>query len=620
MAIENIVKTRFSVDDRITKRFGMMQKAAARFGFGADKSFKRASRSASRFSSITKGVVAGIGITRGLSLLTQGVRSVTTGFIAFEKAARGATVRFKDIGPDAVDFAQQMRVVRNAAREAGATTEFTAAQAAEALDFLARAGFNSAEAMGALEGMINLATASGEEFARVADISSDLLGAFGLNTDDTAQKIKNLNRVNDVLVKTANSANVTIEDMFETMKVAAPIGKQLGIEIEEVAALTAIMGNSGIKGSIAATALKNAFLRLSTGGGGVTEMLQAIGVQVDDGTGNMRKFTDILADTGEAVKDLGNLDQSKVFDTLFGKRAIAGASNLISNIRQVKEFEKTLLSAGGTAEKTAEIMRQALDAKIKTLISTVTELGFKFLEAFEVRGAKGIDAITEAIRQFDVKPVIEFFENVASGIAFIWEWRAAIMAIVGVFFVFKILIGFLSLITLIMAANPLGLLIIGIAAVVAGVVALIALIVDLEKKFNVIGKIKSFFGFGDTPEPPAPPTPDTTRHMANGEAAEKGFFEGVKTFFVGPDTAPVEQPTGESGGRVHVGSPDAQPNDDRDRAAQRPPAPNAEVAAARSESTFRGRLDITGAPPGSKLTTADGNTGKFDVALLGASQ
>ena len=608
MAIENIVKTRFTVDDKITKRFGIMGRAAKRFGIGTDKSFKRASRSASRFSDITKGIVAGFGVTRGIAAVTSGISDITTGFIAFEKAARGATVRFKDIGPEALDFAAKMRQVRTAARDAGATTEFTAAQAAEALDFLARAGFTSAEAMGALGGMIDLATASGEEFVTVADMSSDLLGAFGLNVDDTAQKIKNLNRVNDVLVKTANSANVTIEDMFETMKVAAPIGKTLGIELEEVAALTAIMGNSGIKGSVAATALKNAFLRLSAGGKPIKEMLSKIGVEIDDGTGNMRKFTDILSDVGAEIKGLGNLEQSEVLDTLFGKRAIAGASNLIENIGQLRKFEKTLLSAGETSKKTADIMRQSLDAKLKTLISTVTEFGFKILEAFEVRGAKGIDALTEAIRNFDVKPVIEFFEIVASGIAFIWEWRTAIMSIVGTFFVFKILIGFLTAINIIMTANPIGLIVVGVAALVVGFIALVTWIDEVIAGFDtmptllrlllspirlvlgLIQQVKAFGSFlgsvlGFGPEPAPIPTPENT------------------TQTTGTPTAPV----------INL-SPAAADNPRQER---RAPAPNAEVAQAQAQARFRGQLNIAGAPAGSTFEVQENTAGAVDVTGLG---
>lgn len=641
MAINNVVNTKFGVNDKITKRFGIMARAAAKFGIGTEKSFKRASRSAGRFGDVTKGVVAGLGITRGISALTSGISEVTTGFIAFEKAARGATVRFKDIGPTAEDFNAQMVKVRNSARAAGATTEFTAAQAAESLDFLARAGFSSAEAMGALGSMIDLATASGEEFTRVADISSDLLGAFGLNTDDTAQKIANLNRVNDVLVKTANSANVTLEDMFETMKVAAPVGKTLGIELEEVAALTAIMGNSGIKGSVAATALKNAFLRLSAGGKPINEMLSKIGVEIDDGSGNMRKFTDILSDVGDKIKGLGNLEQSKVLDTLFGKRAIAGASNLIDNISQLREFEKTLKSAGETSKKTAAIMRQSIDARLKTLVSTITELGFKILEAFEVRGKKGIDALTEAIRNFDVKPVIAFFDKIATGIAFVWEWRSAILAIGGAFFIFKTLIVLLGVINLIMAANPLGLFIVAIAAAVTGVVLLVTFIEELIAGLDslpliarivlapfrlilvAIRQIKDAgaallkaFGFGATEEqaePPAtPPTPEEARRLASAEQAQTGAAAPAKAAEVNAtiNVAPVQ------GTAAPAVAPPPRP---QRRAGSAPLPPNARLAEARAKAStlIKARLDIAGAPPGSKVSVGGREAEQFDVQLLG---
>jgi TP901 family phage tail tape measure protein len=401
------VGTKFTAKDGVTKRFSLMERAAARFGRSADKSFRKASRGASRFSSVTKGVVAGLGISRGLALVSQGVGSVVTQFIAFDKAALGATVRFKDIGPAAANFNDQLKLVEKSARDMGATTEFTAAQSAEALDFLARAGFTSTEAMGSLKSMIDLATASGEDFARVADISSDLLGAFGLNVKDTSQKIANLNRLNDVLVKSANSANVTIESMFDTMKTAAPIGRILGIELEEVAALTALLGSSGIKGTEAGTALKNSFLRLSAATPKTVKMLKDINVEIDDGTGNMRKFTDIIADVGAATKGLGTLQTAKIFNELFGKRAIAGATNLADSISELRDFEKMLKGAGKTSELTAEIMRTSIDAKLKTLGSSATEAGFKILNAFEVNGKKGIDSLTEAIRGFDVKPMVD---------------------------------------------------------------------------------------------------------------------------------------------------------------------------------------------------------------------
>jgi TP901 family phage tail tape measure protein len=361
-----------------------------------------------------KGGLGFIGISSGLNLLSRGVGSLTQQFISFDKAALGATVRFKDIGPEAADFNNQLKIIQKSARDAGATTEFTAAQAAESLDFLARAGFTSAEAMGSLGSMINLATASGEEFATVADMSSDLLGAFGLNVSNTAQKISNLNRLNDVLVKSANSANVTIETMFETMKTAGPIGRSLGIELEEVAALTSVLGSAGIKGTEAGTALKNSFLKLSAATPSTIKMLKAIGVEIDDGTGNMRKFTDILADIGDRTKDLGTLKTAQIFNELFGKRAIAGATNLASSIGELRDFEKMLKGAGKTSELTAEIMRQSLDARIKALGSAATEAGFKIFDGLGgANGAAGgIDKMTEAIRGADLSGFITLLKGI----------------------------------------------------------------------------------------------------------------------------------------------------------------------------------------------------------------
>ena len=608
MAINKEVKTRFTVNDKITKRFGIMAKAAARFGSTAEKSFRRASRSAFRFSDITKGIVAGFGITKALSLLQQGISGITSGFIAFEKAARGATVRFKDIGPEAANFNEQMKLVRASAREAGATTEFTAAQAAESLDFLARAGFTSAEAMGSLKSMIDLSTASGEDFATVADQSSDLLGAFGLNVADTTQKIANLNRVNDVLVKSANSANVTIEDMFETMKEAAPIGRTLGIELEEIAALTTVMGNAGIKGTKAGTALKNAFLRLSTGGKPITAMLDKIGVRIDDGSGNMRKFSDILQDVGKSIKGVGQLEQAKVLDTLFGKRAIAGASNLVASISEVKEFEKALKNAGGTSNKTAEIMRQSLDAQLRTMVSTATDAGFSILTAFEVDGKRGIEALTEAIRNFDVTPIVDFFKFVGAGVKFIWEWRNAILAVGAVFFGLKAIIGIITTLmtafNLVMMLNPVGLVVLAVTALIAGFAVLFSWTDDLIAAFDSMPVVIQMLL--------AP-----IRLLLEAVRLVKKGFGAAADFFGGGDDEGTKEPPKTPADLFLAKEKSRAPIPGAERR-----APNADVAEARAEASaasFKGRLDIAGAPEGSKVSTSSENTPGFNLALLGAS-
>lgn len=410
-----VVSTSFKAQDRVTKSFGRMSKGADKFGNRASKAFRKASRAGSGFGNITKGILAAGAVQRGLGLLEQGLGSVVRQFIDFDQAVTGAAVRFKDIGPGAANFAEQLKLIKDRARLAGAETEFTAAQSAIALDFLARAGFKSAEAMGSLNSMIALSTATGEDFATVADFSSDLLGAFGLAVNDTAQKIKNLNRLNDVLVKTANSANVTVEDMFETMKVGAPIARKYGASLEDVAAMTALMGNMGIKGSLGATAIKNIFTRLAAPTKEVTNALGQLGLTQQDLIDKNGKFKDIsntMELIGERIKDLPQAKQLGVLSGIFGKRALAGGANIVESISQIKEFTKILKESRGTAEATANILRKTLLNRLKALGSAATEAGFKFLSAFDKNGRDAITRLTEAVRKFDMGPIIQSAEKI----------------------------------------------------------------------------------------------------------------------------------------------------------------------------------------------------------------
>ncbi len=497
------ISTVFKGKDQVSPKFKRMGKSAAMFGDSASDAFRRASRAGSRFGDVTKGVLAAGAIQRGLGLIQQGMSSVVTQFVEFDDAATAATVRFKDIGPHAVDFATQMGIVKQAARAAGAATEFTAAQSAQALDFLARAGFTSAEAMGSLASMINLATATGEDFAAVADYSSDLLGAFGLAVDDTGQKIANLNRLNDVLVQTANTANVTVENMFETMKVAAPIATKYGASLEEVAALTAIMGSAGIKGSQGATALKNTFTRLAAPTKEVIKGLEALGLAhkdlTDIKTGRLKDMTAVLGMVGDRLDDVAQPKQLGILKQIFGAFALAGGANLVGAIKNVDKFKVTLDAAGGTAQATADIMRRSLGNRIKALGSAATEMGFKFLSAFDHNGRGAIIGLTEAVRSFDMTPVINAVKLTADVFGLIytairpivpllpvlaagWALNKAIMSGIIALGWIKFAVQLwktTQLITVaqaafnaVMAANPVGLVVVAVAALVAGMVLL----------------------------------------------------------------------------------------------------------------------------------------------------
>lgn len=644
---EVAVGTIFNAKDKVSKIFGKMSTAAGKFGNKSTQAFNKASKAGSRFGSVTKGILAAGAVQRGLGLLQQGVGGVISEFIQFDDAIMGAGARFEDIGPDSKDFAGQLELIKNKAREMGAVTEFTATQSAQALDFLAKAGFTSAEAMGTLGSMINLATATGEDFARVADISSDLLGAFGLNADNTADKIKNLNRLNDVLVKTTNSANVTVETMFETMKQVGPVATGvLGASLEEVAALTGVLGSSGIKGSEAMTALKNAYLRLAAPVGVGADLLKELNLTLDDGKGGAKKMTDLMAELGVKLKGIGKVKQAQALDAIFGKFAIAGGKNILDNISNIKEFEKTLLSAGGTAQKTADIMRQSLGNRLKTLQSAAIELGFKFLEAFQVKGTNAIDSITKAIRDFDIKPVIEsvktaigVFSGLYNAIApflpllpiliegfIVYTAAMKAMMAIGLVVRFVAFVGVLhkaaaaqGILNAVMAANPIGLVVIGIAALIT----IIVLMVRHWDKVKAVAvqtidfwgqKLKQFGGW----------------FM---ELLDNPFFAAISTLFAPFLTIPalimkkwgpikslfsgIGDKFSKVGSFFGLGGKTGTSNEQ----AQKQPvqAPNQTEINTRQQIGFNGRIQIAGAPEGSTVESKTTGAPSIDMELLGVN-
>jgi TP901 family phage tail tape measure protein len=409
--------------DRITQPVRKMEATTKGFTRTVRREFAQAQRSVERFNRTVSSRL-GQGLKRGVQVgvtgLAVGLGIATREFVSFDDSIIAAGARFKDLNLNTVEGQKQLDRLRKSAREAGATTEFTATQSASALDFLARAGFKSTDAMNSLRTMINLSTASGTEFARATDISSDLLGAFGLASEDPQKRLKNLNRLNDVLVKTVNSANVNLENLFETMKQAGPIGTKAGADLEQVAAMTAILGNAGIKGTEAATALKNSFLRLQARPKPVRNALAELGITVDKGNGNMKKAAEIFREVGEALKGAGTLKTGRILDALFGKRAIAGAITLAENVPVLNQFEDSLRNAAGTSEKTANIIRESLGNQLRTLGSAAIDLGFKFLQAFAGKGQEGIKALTEAIRKFDPKSIVDGLKSVFSIISDLW--------------------------------------------------------------------------------------------------------------------------------------------------------------------------------------------------------
>ena len=408
------VKTAFTARDKITGAFRAMGRGAGVFENKAVKSFRNVGRAGSRVGSIMKGIIGAQIITRGIGMLTQGIRTAATEFIAFDQTIVGATARFKDLTIGTIETAETMELLKRTARDVGAVTQFTATEAAAGLNFFARAGFTSTEAMAALKTQVDLATVAELDLARTSDITSDLLGALGLNAANSATKIKNLEELSNSLGLAANMANVTLEDMFETLKIAAPIATAAGEKMNPLIAITAALGSAGIKGSMGATAIKNAYLNLATNAPKVEKALAGIGLEQAnfvnqiDGSLDMVKAMQLI---GDATKGLGKVEQLAVFEQIFGKRAVAGATNISKSLSEI-ELITRVLEGDKRISKIADEIRRGLGMQIKILKSSMIELGFKFIQAFEERGAKALSFLITAVQNFNVQPIIDGIEFV----------------------------------------------------------------------------------------------------------------------------------------------------------------------------------------------------------------
>jgi TP901 family phage tail tape measure protein len=404
-----VVSTAFKGKDGISSAFKNMSKNADKFGTRANKAFSRASKSASRFKDIVKGVLTANVLTRGTMMLSQGMRTVTDEFINFDQSITSAAAKF----PGKIKRGtEEFKKLGLAARGVGATTQFTAAEAADSLDFMAMAGLNADQAMAALPGVADLATATNIELARSADVATDALGAFGLMTKDPTKLTQNLTRVNDVFAKTLTSANLDMEQFVGTMEQSASVAKVAGVDLETYGALVKPMADSFIKGSKAGTTLKNMFLRLSSPPREAAKALEDLGIKTRDSDHNLRDMIDIVEDIRLKTKGMGTAQRAAAMDAIFSKRAVAGASVIVdAGAEKLNEYRKNLEGATGASAEMAGEMRKSLINKLLTLKSGLIEVGIKVIDAFQDKFPEALDKAIEAIQGFDATPLIEGIET-----------------------------------------------------------------------------------------------------------------------------------------------------------------------------------------------------------------
>lgn len=251
--------------------------------------------------------------------------------------------------------------LRDAAIELGAQSVYSAGEAAQGMQILAAAGFDTNQIIAAMPGLLNAAAAAEEDFATVADIMVAAMSGFGLQARDMAH-------IADVLASAANASAISITDIGYSLKYIAPVAKTAGVNLEEVSAALAILGNAGIKAEQAGTTLRMALIRLADPPKEAAEIMEQLGIRVTDASGKMLPFQQIIAQLHDKFSGLSQAQKLQAAATIFGAEAMSGMLTLIeAGPQQLGALAAEFQNSSGAAQQMADTMTNNLAGALEQL-------------------------------------------------------------------------------------------------------------------------------------------------------------------------------------------------------------------------------------------------------------
>lgn len=276
------------------------------------------------------------------------------------------------------------------AQEMGATTKFTATEAAEAFNYMAMAGWQPKQMISGISGIMNLAAASGESLGSTSDIVTDALTAFGLKASDSGHFA-------DVLAKASASANTNVGMLGESFKYVAPVAGAMKYSVEDTSLALGLMANSSIKGSMAGTALKTSLANMAAPTDSMATAMEKYGISLTDSSGNMKTLKGVMDNLRGSLGGLSETEQTAAASTIFGKEAMAGMLAIINASEEdYNKLSDAIYNADGAAQDMSDTMLDNLEGSMTLMQSAVEGVQNSFGKRLTpyIRGV--VDAITDA--------------------------------------------------------------------------------------------------------------------------------------------------------------------------------------------------------------------------------
>lgn len=258
------------------------------------------------------------------------------------------------------------------AEEMGATTKFTATDSAEAFNYMAMAGWKTEDMLDGISGIMQLAAAANEDLGTTSDIVTDALTAFGLKASDAGM-------FSDVLAAASSNANTNVSMMGETFKFAASMAGSLGYSVQDVALMTGLMANSGIKASMAGTALNSIMTRLSTNTHHARDTLEELGIKFFDAQGNARPLVDVMEELRDATANMNDEQKTSVANAIAGTNSQKGLLAILNaSETDYNKLANAIDNAAGASERMADTQLDNLSGSITLLQSAVDGVKISF--------------------------------------------------------------------------------------------------------------------------------------------------------------------------------------------------------------------------------------------------
>lgn len=377
---------------------------------------------------MSKGLLAAARNTQGV---TREMRTATREVINFKnkasKAVTDAAKKVAALGTAAVgafgafaiksgmDFEAQMSKVQAIsgatatevatlaakAKEMGVQTKFSATESAQALEYMAMAGWKTEQMVSGLPGIMYLAAASGEDLAEVSDIVTDALTAFGLKASDSAHFV-------DVLAKASSSSNTNVSLMGNTFHYAAPVAGALGYSIEDTAIAIGLMANAGIKGEQAGTALRGILTNLAKPSDQVAGYMDALGISLADSAGNVKPLSALMADLRQKFAGLTDAQKAEYAAGIAGKNSLSGFLAIVNaSDADFNNLTQAIANSDGTAQQMADTMNNNLSGQLTLLKSAAEGIGITFYDSIKGKATDAVKGLTDKLSQWQTDGTID---------------------------------------------------------------------------------------------------------------------------------------------------------------------------------------------------------------------